>query len=97
MADFPDETKEYVTIQLPPGAWHEGRNHFHGPVISKHNYKQPNEPGGKDCWYVEFIDDFWGYCYVKQDQDTPMELATFTFSGPMGTPLEGGPTNDTPS
>lgn len=76
----------YVTITLPEGEWVRGRNHFHGPVISMSNSKV--DPALPDDWYVEFTDDKWGYCYIKQRIDGVKD-ATFVFTGPIGEPLPG--------
>lgn len=79
----------YVTIELPKGKWFEGRCRWHGPVISKANYRKG--PGEPDCWYVEFIDEQWGYCYIKQDSeaDGAFKDATFTYTLAMHQPLNG--------
>jgi hypothetical protein len=79
----------YVTIELAKGQWVQGRRIFRGPVISKANYRKG--PGEPDCWYVEFMDEQWGYIYIKQDQDGEgiFKDAAFTFSGAMGAPLSG--------
>jgi hypothetical protein len=62
------ESHTYVTIKLNNNIL------YHGKVISKVNYGT-NELSD---WYVEFTDDYKGYCYIKQNQDN-LQLATFTF------------------